>query len=326
MVMTFGALASLTFALLPNIVWIVGFLISRIMGKRLRYAPFGYVSIALALIVAASIAYGHWFGRWHLRVKEIEYHNDRLPAIFSGFRIVHISDLHLSSFNDNPEKLQTFVDTINARRPDLVCFTGDLVTIGKEEAEPYTQVLKGIDATYGVFSVFGNHDLLIYNSRLTDRERPGAVEEMARYQRDELGWTLLRDSSKVIRASDGSTITIIGVNNKNCTEYGLKTINVGDLPKAMEDVGGFSILLSHDPSHWDAEILPYTDIPLTLSGHTHAAQFSIFGWNPSTWLFKRGYGLYVEDGQTLYVNPGLGCTILPFRVGARPEITVITLS
>lgn len=325
MMLIFGAVMTLLVVLLPNILWLLGSLVSLFSGRHLRYAPFGYASLALALAVILALAYGYWLGRWHLRVREVEYHNDSLPSVFQGFRIVHISDLHLCTFDDNPEKLQKFVDAVNAQNPDLICFTGDLVTIGKEEAQPYAKVLRSLSARYGVVSVFGNHDFLIYNRAYAgEEERLYAVEELARYEREDLRWTLLRDSSKVITASEGSTLTIVGVDNKNCKGQGFKTINRGNLSKAMKGVEGFTILLSHDPGHWDAEVLPLTDIPLTLSGHTHAAQFSLFGWNPSSWMFRRSYGRYDEQGQTIYVNPGLGCT-LPFRIGARPEVTVITL-
>lgn len=325
MMLIFGAVMTLLVVLLPNILWLLGFLASLFSGKRLRYAPFGFASLALATAVVLALAYGYLFGRWNLRIKEVEYHNDNLPTAFQGFRIVHISDLHLCTFDDNPGKLQKIVDAINTQEADLVCFTGDIVTIGREEAQPFTQILKSISARHGVVSVFGNHDFLIYNRAYSDDEdRIAAVEELAGYLRNELGWTLLRDSSKVITAPDGSTVTIVGVDNKNGTGQGFKTINNGDLSKAMVGVDGFTILLSHDPGHWDAEVLPLTDIPLTLSGHTHAAQASLLGWNPSSWMFKRSYGRYDEQGQTIYVNPGLGCT-LPFRIGARPEITVVTL-
>lgn len=325
MMLIFGAVMTLLVVLLPNILWLLGSLVSLFAGKHLRYAPFGYASLILALAVILALAYGYWLGRWNLRVREVEYHNDSLPSVFQGFRIVHISDLHLCTFDDNPEKLQKFVDAVNAQNPDLICFTGDLVTIGKEEAQPYAKVLRSLSARYGVVSVLGNHDFLIYNSTYAgEEERLYAVEELSRYEREDLRWTLLRNSSMVITASDGSTLTIVGVDNKNCKGQGFKTINRGNLSKAMKGVEGFTILLSHDPGHWDAEVLPLTDIPLTLSGHTHAAQFSLFGWNPSSWMFKRSYGRYDEQGRTIYVNPGLGCT-LPFRIGARPEVTLITL-
>ena len=119
-------------------------------------------------------------------------------------------------------------------------------------------------------------------------------------------------------------MTILGVDNKSCTNQGFRSINTGDLAAAMEGTDGFRILLSHDPTHWAAEVVPQTDIPLTLSGHTHAAQIKLFGFTPASWAFEHTHGLYEQNGQTLYINIGLGCTA-PFRLGASPEITVITL-
>lgn len=325
MILIFGAMLSLTAAALPHIVWLLGSLAARMAGRHLRYAPFGYASLILIAAVILSLTYGYFIGRWKLKVKDIEYVNSELPPAFNGFRIVHISDLHLSTFNNHTEKLREIVDSINAQQPDLVCFTGDLVTLGRAEAQPHTAMLKDIKAKFGVVSVLGNHDFLIYDSRFeTDDQRGKAVDDLADYVRNELGWTLLRDSNMVIKAQDNSTITIAGVDNKNCIKQGYRTINAGDLPKAMQGASGFTILLSHDPSHWDYEVLPETSIPLTLSGHTHNAQISLLGWSPASWLFKRPYGMYKENDRSLYVNPGLGCTV-PFRIGAHPEITVITL-
>jgi predicted MPP superfamily phosphohydrolase len=119
-------------------------------------------------------------------------------------------------------------------------------------------------------------------------------------------------------------MTIPGVDNKSCTNQGFRSTNTGDLDAAMQGTDGFRILLSHDPTHWATEVVPQTDIPLTLSGHTHAAQIKLFGYIPASWTFKHTHGMYVQDGQTLYINIGLGCTA-PFRLGASPEITVITL-
>lgn len=114
------------------------------------------------------------------------------------------------------------------------------------------------------------------------------------------------------------------MDNANFSNQGFRTIHKGDLNKAMEGTDGFRVLLSHDPSHWSAEVIPNTDIPLTLSGHTHSAQIRLFGWTPAKWSFKETAGRYDRDGQTLYVNVGLGCTV-PIRLGVNPEVTVITL-
>jgi hypothetical protein len=247
-----------------------------------------------------------------------------IPSAFDSYKIVHISDLHLSTFNDNPKQLQRFVDSINAHEPDLICFTGDLVTFGTSEAEPYTMILKQLKAKDGVVSVLGNHDFLIYNRKLADDEiRQSEVEALARYEREQLGWRLLRNENTVVER-EGEKLTFIGVDNTVGREQGFTTINRGNLPKAMEGTGGFRILLTHDPGHWRSEVLPDTDIPLTLSGHTHSAQIRLFGWTPASWMFKEVWGRYDEGGQTLNVNAGLGCT-LPVRINCPAEITLITL-
>jgi len=325
MMLIFTAFFAVFVAVIPHLVWFVGWLVSLFTGQHLRYAPFGWTALGLALTVILLLSYGHCFGRWQFKVKELTYSHEDIPGAFDGFRIVHISDLHLSTFDDRPRMLERVADLVNGQNPNLICFTGDLVTMGCGEAEPYTGILSKLHAKNGVVSVLGNHDFLIYERRFRNAgERKAAVDSLADYENSVLGWTLLRNSSRTIEASDGSHITIVGVDNKNCSSQGFRTIDRGNLPMAMEGTDGFRILLSHDPSHWEAEVIPDTDIPLTLSGHTHAAQVSFFRWNLASLMFRQSYGRYDMDGQTLYVNPGLGCTA-PFRIGARPEITVITL-
>lgn len=310
-------------ALVPHVIWLVGLVIAKVCGHGLRYAPFGWAALTLATAFCLSMAYGYHVGRWRLVTREVEFAHKDVPAAFDGFRIVHISDMHLSTFQDRPEKLAEFVDGINKADADVVCFTGDLVSLGVKEADGFEQVLAGIKAKHGVCSVLGNHDFMIYG-RLPEDVRKQEVGMVVSLERDVLGWELLRDSSKVIEGPDSSKITIIGVDNKNISDQGFQTINEGDLGKALSGTDGFRVLLTHDPSHWDGEVIGATDIQLTLSGHTHAAQVKLFGWSPAALMFKRVYGRYDVDGQTIYVNPGLGCTA-PFRIGARPEITIITL-
>lgn len=310
-------------ALLPHIIWMTGWAVGKIADIRLSYRPFGFSALALVILFWGIMTYGYFTGRWQLQKTEIEYVHSDIPEAFDGFRIIHISDLHLGTFDGYPQKLEKFVDEINSLNPDLICFTGDLVTIGRQEAEPYVETLRGLDATHGVMSVLGNHDFLIYGSE-HGADRQHEVEELAEFQRETLGWNLLRNSHAIIEAEDSTTLTIIGVDNANFADQGFRTINHGDLQKAMKGTQGFRILLSHDPSHWSAEVIPQTDIPLTLSGHTHCAQVKILGWTPASLTFKETDGRYDRDGQTLYINIGLGCTA-PFRIGAGPEITLITL-
>jgi predicted MPP superfamily phosphohydrolase len=316
-------IAGLMLALVPNVLWFIGWVGCKIAGTVLPYKYFGFTALAIALIFWMMLAYGYYIGRWNVESKEIEYAHKDIPAAFDGFRIVHISDLHLSTYDDSPDRLSTFIDEINRHSPDLVCFTGDMVTIGRKEAEPYTEILKKIESKHGVLSVLGNHDFMIYRFR-DNGSTDEAVEGLTAYQREVLGWNLLRNEHVVIEAEDSTRITFLGVDNANFSNQGFRTIHRGDLEKAMEGTDGFRILLSHDPSHWMAEVVPQTDIPLTLAGHTHSAQVRIFGWTPASMTFNETAGRYDSDGQTLYVNVGLGCTA-PFRIGVNPEVTVITL-
>ena len=221
------------------------------------------------------------------------------------------------------------IDTINAQHPDLICFTGDFVGFGVEEAMPFTNILRQLQATDGVTSVLGNHDFALYHHGLSSKQKEEKVEQLATYQRDTLGWKLLRNQSVVI-TRDSDALQIIGVDNASCQGQGFQTVYRADLPKAMLlpdsllASSPFKILLSHDPSHWRAEVVLATDIPLTLSGHTHAGQIRIFGYPLSSLMFKDSEGWYEMDSQSLYINTGIGCT-LPVRIGVPAEITVITL-
>jgi predicted MPP superfamily phosphohydrolase len=293
------------------------------------FAPFAYTGLGIVVLFLAIMFYGYRFGRFQLRVQHSTYTSDKVPAAFDGYKIVHISDLHLSSLADSPAFLQRVIDTINAQHPDLICFTGDFVGFGIEEAMPFTNILRQLQATDGVTSVLGNHDFALYHHRLSSKQKEEKVEQLAIYQRDTLGWKLLRNQSVVI-TRDNDALQIIGVDNASCQGQGFQTVYRADLPKAMLlpdslfASSPFKILLSHDPSHWRAEVVPNTDISLTLSGHTHAGQMRIFGHPLSSLMFKESEGWYEMDGQSLYINTGIGCT-LPVRIGVPAEITVITL-
>ena len=323
MLVTLCIIAGLVLALIPNILWLVGWVGCRIAGVSLPYSYFGFATLAIVIMFWGTLAYGYFIGRWNVESVAVEYAHKDIPKAFDGFRIVHVSDLHLSTFDDSHERFETFIEEINRHSPDLVCFTGDMVTVGRSEAEPYTEILRKISAKHGVLSVLGNHDFMIYGFN-PDGDREKAVLDLADYQEDVLGWNLLRNENVVIEGKDGSKLTVLGVDNANFSNQGFRTIHRGDLKKAMEGTDGFRILLSHDPSHWSAEVVPETDIPLTLSGHTHSAQIKILGWSPAKWSFKEIAGRYDNGDQTLYINVGLGCTA-PFRLGVNPEVTVITL-
>ena len=315
--------------LCATVVWFVCWGVARLYHHAMPFAPFAYVGLGIVVLFLAIMFYGYRFGRFQLRVQHSTYTSYKVPAAFDGYKIVHISDLHLSSLADSPAFLQRVIDTINAQRPDLICFTGDFVGFGVEEAMPFTNILRQLQATDGVTSVLGNHDFALYHHGLSSKQKEEKVEQLATYQRDTLGWKLLRNQSVVI-TRDSDALQIIGVDNASCQGQGFQTVYRADLPKAMLlpdsllASSPFKILLSHDPSHWRAEVVPNTDIPLTLSGHTHAGQIRIFGYPLSSLMFKDSEGWYEMDSQSLYINTGIGCT-LPVRIGVPAEITVITL-
>ncbi len=346
-----GAFLSVLVALLPHLIWGVWRLLAH-AGVCVRpvYAPFGYITLALLGVVWFVLLYGYFVGRFQLKVVRTSYQNESVPASFDGYKIVQISDLHLSTFNDRPSALQRVVDSVNAQQPDLICFTGDVVTVGVAEAAPYASILRRLQAKDGVVSVLGNHDFMIYN-HLLPAEQAAELEGLVAFEQDELGWTVLRNAHRVI-VRGGDTLTIVGVDNSSCSSEGFRTVYHGDLAQAMAGVSGFSVLLSHDPTHWRAEVLPRTDIPLTLSGHTHSGQIRLFGIPLSSVSFRDNAGWYTERNpdhnpeqhteryaerkvfpngadahpivQSLYVNSGIGCT-LPIRLNCPSEITVITL-
>ena len=328
--------------LCPTLLWLICWLIARLCHHSMPFAPFAYTGLALVVLFMGTMLYGYWFGRKQLRVTETTYTSPQAPTAFNGYKIVHISDLHLSSFADSSTFLQRIIDTINAQQPDLICFTGDFVGFGVEEALPFTNILRQLHAKDGIMSVLGNHDFALYHHELNDKQKEQKVNQLTTYQRDTLGWQLLRNQSYFIHR-DSAYLQIIGVDNTSCQGQGFQTISRGDLMKAIRQLGDrapqksadfsgtplakgekLQILLTHDPSHWRGEVIPKTDIPLTLSGHTHAGQVRLFGYPLSSLMFTESEGWYHMDNQSLHINTGLGCT-LPVRIGVPPEITVITL-
>ncbi len=288
----------------------------RLVAKVPFRKAFRWGLVAL-LMPPVVIAYGTLVERNRFEVKEIVLELDDLPESFNGYRIVHLSDIHARSFSRRAKQMQKAVDRINGTDPDLVAFTGDLITLTPDEIDPIAPSLRNLKVKDGVVSVLGNHDYGIY------ADTSGTlVDDLIAKERD-MGWTLLMNEHKVLHKGLDS-IVVVGVENSSPSHFFPSN---GDLTKASEGTeGAFRIVLTHDPLHWESEILGQ-DYPLTLSGHTHAMQLSLFGWSPSSLMFKHSDGLYTSDdgNQHLYVNVGLGETIFPARIGARPEITLITL-
>ena len=292
-------------------------LLKLIVGIQFKKAfLWGLLALFLPPVI---IAYGSLIERNCFIIKEITIQTAHLPEAFEGYRIVHISDIHARSFSGRVKHLQRAMDKISGLDPDIIAFTGDLITMTPDELDSHAPALSSLKAKDGTFSVLGNHDYSMY-SDATEETRQRHLETLIGKEKA-LGWDLLMDENRIIRRG-GDSIAVIGVQNTSPSHH---FPSKGDLTKASEGTEDmFRIILSHDPMHWEAEIIG-KDYPLTLSGHTHAMQFSFLGWSPSSLMFKQFRGLYTENGQSLHVNPGLGETIFPARIGVRPEITLITL-
>ena len=294
-------------------------LAATLFGKKFK--PFFKKGLWFLFIAPLLWCYGSLIERNQCQVKEINIESEKIPASFNDYKIVQISDLHLRSFKNREKTLQKFVDEINNQNADIVVFTGDLVSYGPWELDGLDTILSKIKARDGVYSVLGNHDYSAY-SNFPDSIQWKYVEELKIRQRD-MGWNLLLDEN-VNLVRDKDTISLIGVENISTHRAFL---SYGNLQKAMQDANGsYKILLSHDPTHWELEVKDNPEIDLMLSGHTHAMQFSIFGWSPSSFIFKEVAGLFRHENQYLYVNIGLGETVMKARIGTKPEITVIQLT
>ena len=249
-----------------------------------------------------------------------------LPQAFNGLRIIQLSDIHTGSFYSKKAVLAG-IDLALQQKPDIILFTGDLVNTLTAEVHAYMDLFSRIRAPLGVFSVLGNHDYGDYYMKWKSSEEKQA-NLLAMYEvHKQLGWQLLRNSHKEIQLQ-GESLAIIGVENWSRSSRFPK---YGDLSKACKDLRtSCNILLSHDPSHWDAEIRPLRpDISLTCSGHTHGLQCGIeigdFQWSPAQYLYPQWAGLYKKEAQYLYVNRGFGYLGLPGRLGIYPEVTLLEL-
>ena len=317
LIFTFILLLAITIFLILIIAIVAA--IRKFMGK-LFWKSFK-AGLWILLLPPLALLYGAFIERNHTQTNNVEIVSDNVPSSFDGYKIVHISDIHLLSFIGREEALARMVEKINAQEPDAILFTGDIVTLNSSEFDTTKDILAKLHANDGVFSILGNHDYSLYTRWESEELLKKDADAIIQQQRA-FGWNLLLNENRnIVRGTD--TLSIIGVENTS-TKHKFRSF--GNLGTALQGAEGeFKILLTHDPSHWRNEVLPTTDIDLTLSGHTHAMQSTLFGWSIISFAYKEYMGLYKEGNRYLYVNIGLGETMFPFRVGARPEITVITL-
>ena len=278
-----------------------------------------FFALIPALGVMGWFAFGFIEGWKRLELKHITFTSPDLPPYFDGYRLVQITDFHLGSFPPGNDFVQKVVDATNNEEPDMILFTGDLVNNQASEVEPYLETLGQLHAQDGIYSIWGNHDYCEYGNN----HSIGALKRNRRmlygYQ-ESLGWHQLMNEHHVV--SHGmSSIAVIGVENPGQPPF----TNRSNLKKAMKGLNPdmFKILLSHDPHHWRREVVG-KKIQLTLAGHTHAGQLKIGKWTPARLAFKEWGGAYRIGEQMLYVSSGIGGSF-PFRLGAWPELTVVTL-
>ena len=284
------------------------------------------IALGLAAVPFASLLYGMYRGKYRFRVLNYTLNFEDLPEAFDGYKITQISDIHSGSF-DNREKIEYGVNLINEQQSDAIFFTGDMVNNKSSEMKPWKDLFGSLSAKDGVFSVLGNHDYGDYVNWPSDEAKAQNLQDLISLQK-EMGYDVLLNESRFIE-KNGQRIALVGVENWGAG--GFK--KAGDLKKASQQVDekDFKILLSHDPSHWENEVIKDKyHYHLTLSGHTHGMQFGIeipgwIKWSPVKWRYKYWAGIYQELGQYINVNRGFGYLGYPGRVGIWPEITVIEL-
>lgn len=279
-----------------------------------------HIGLAIALFTMAYLVFGATEGKQHFQVKEVTIESEALPRGFDGYRIVQLSDIHTGSWGNDTAPMLKAVNIINRLQPDLIVFTGDLVNNLASELDAFIPVFSQLKAKHGVYSVLGNHDYSTYIKWDTPQQQEAQLDSLKAKQA-RMGWTLLNNRHVKLHQQNDS-IALIGVENSGRPPFP----DHARLSEAMTGTAGmFQILLSHDPSHWRREVLPKTDIQLMLAGHTHAMQTRIFGFTPAQFVYPENDGLYQEGEQMLYVNIGLGHLLYPMRLGAWPEITLLTL-
>lgn len=291
--------------------------INKVSGLKIPHAA---ISTLPALAMLGYILFGAIKGKENFKVREVTFTSANLPEEFDGYRVLQLSDIHSGSWKGNPEALKRAIDICNSQNADLALFTGDLVNSRSDELIEFMNIFAGLKAKDGVYSVLGNHDYGTYVKWDSEADKIINIDSLiARENR--MGWKMLNNSHTIIRRGNDS-IAVIGVENSGRPPFP----DYARLKEASAGTEGmFQILMSHDPTHWRREVLPESDIELTLSGHTHDMQITFFGLSVSSFIYPEHNGMYMEGERGLYVNIGLGHVLFPMRLGAWPEITVITL-
>ncbi len=290
-----------------------------------RSAFLSWTGIVLGGSLFTTLLYG-FSNKYNYQLRKIRLSFANLPSAFKGLKIIHISDIHSGSFNDKAA-VERGVNLALTQNPDLILFTGDLVNDKADEMHNYMDLFNRIKAPMGVYSTLGNHDYGDYVSWPSEQAKKENLEKLKQVHA-QLGWNLLMNKHVTLKRNDDE-IALLGIENWSAFGRFPKYGKMDEAYRGTEKYS-FKILMSHDPSHWDAEVrIKYSDIDLMLSGHTHGMQFGVenpyFKWSPVQWFYKEWAGLYQVGKQKLYVNRGYGFIGYPGRVGILPEITLIEL-
>ncbi|MDE7190461.1 MAG: metallophosphoesterase [Muribaculaceae bacterium] len=322
-----------------KLVYVICSLVGRLLsiGKPKRFASGLWAGVPLGALTFVCMWWGVLVTRHQIETNYVDVYSPKLPYAFEGYRVAQVSDMHVGTWGNDTTFISKLVDAVNAQQADLIVFTGDVVNRKTEELRPFLSVLSRLHAPDGVFSILGNHDYGDYVDWNNEDDHTANNQQLWEWEKD-MGWTLLNNDYVLLKRND-EHIALIGVEN-----WGEPPFHVyGDLDKAYPAPGDtaaslndnrYKLLLSHNPEHWNQIVSHDTNIDLTLSGHTHAMQFMLrFGkwkWSPSQYRYEQWGGLYErlnKNGEpvSVYVNIGSGEVAMPFRIGATPEITVLTL-
>lgn len=292
-------------------------------GKRLKAVT--WTGLALAIIAVGAMWWGSLINRYRIDVKEVDVEIPGLPEAFDGLRIAQFSDLHVGTYAGDTTFTSKLVDSLNNQKADIIVFTGDIVNRHTQEIVPFIKPLSRLKAPMGVYSILGNHDYGDYFTWPSDSAKRASLQALVDAEK-EMGWDILLDEHRYLK-KDGDSIAIIGVENIGDAPFPV----YGSLARATKGLNPEvkTLLLSHNPVHWTGEVIKSNNpaIDLMLAGHTHAMQIEIGGISPASIRYEKWGGLYTDHstGRKMYVNIGAGTVGTPMRLGATPEITVITL-
>lgn len=295
-------------------------------GQKISRSKFlARSAVAVSMLPVVTMSFGIVKGAYDYRIRRRKVYLPNLPKAFDGIKVAQLSDIHSGSFFDKMA-VQGGIDMLNAEKPDVVFFTGDLVNNQTSEVKDYIDLFSKVKPDLGVYSTLGNHDYGDYRRWASQAQKNQNLADMIKAH-ERMGWNLMMNENESIRIGTDQ-IAVVGIENWGAGRFA----KYGQLDKAVKNAeGDVKLLLSHDPSHWDAQVrTQQPDIDIMFAGHTHGMQLGVeigdWRWSPSKYIYKQWADLYQEDEQYLYVNRGFGFLGFPGRIGILPEITIMELT